>query len=101
MGFPVAPDSAFNGTADAWSWIITHAWDELLPGSLPDLAGEQAIIQSNGYGVDGYYAALKNRAAYYGGQTNAQRLVVALKNQGTILNELAALKLAIDALPKT
>lgn len=89
-GFPLPDTSAFQNAQDVWSYAITKAWEELLPGVTPDLVSESAIITSNGYGWAGYYDNLKARAALFGGQTTGQRLVA-------IAADIAAIKKKVGA----
>jgi len=79
-GFPVAEitTSPFSGPPDWWSYAISAEYRELFAGAVaPDLAAELTILA----GWDGwadYVVDLHNRAAAYGGETNAQRLVKVL-----------------------
>ena len=94
MGWPVPPDSWAQNTQDVWSWLILRAWEELIPGVQPDLVAESALVQASEFGWSGYWDDLIRRAGAYGGQTNAQRLVAILKNQGAILAALGTMATA-------
>ena len=93
MPFPDPPDgSPFNSAKDWWIYAIADAYRELFAGTVaPDFTAETAEVQAAG-AWSNYWNQLQVRSAVYGGESNAARLAKVLKNQGTILSNLAAIK---------